>query len=150
MKLKQGLWIVVADGARATVFVNEGTAFEPRLQTVRTYAQENPKTSDQGRDKPPRTFDSGSVDRRSAFETPDLHQRAEDRFVNGIMVDLAKDAADKAFEHVVIAAPPVALGEMRKAIGPDLADRIALWMDKDLTKEPIPKITEAVMKALEA
>ena len=101
MKLKQGLWIVVADGARATVFVNEGTAFEPHLQTVRTYAQDNPKTSDQGRDKPPRTFDSGSVDRRSAFETPDLHQRAEDRFVDSIMVELAKDAAANAFEHVV-------------------------------------------------
>ncbi len=43
MKLKQGLWILVADGARASVFVNEGTAFEPRLQTVRTYAQDNPR-----------------------------------------------------------------------------------------------------------
>ena len=150
MKLKQGLWIVVADGARATVFVNEGTAFEPHLQTVRTYAQDNPKTSDQGRDKPPRTFDSGSVDRRSAFETTDLHQRAEDRFVDNIMVDLAKDAAANAFEHVVIAAPPVALGEMRKAVGADLEGRIALWIDKDLTKEAIPKITDAVAKALEA
>lgn len=150
MKLRQGLWIVVADGARATVFVNEGTAFEPRLQTVRTYAQDNPKTSEQGRDKPPRTFDSGSTDRRSAFETPDLHQRAEDRFVEGIMDDLAKDAADKAFEHVVIVAPPVALGEMRKAASGDLQARIALWIDKDLTKEPIPRITDAVLKALEA
>lgn len=150
MKLKQGLWILVADGARASVFVNEGTAFEPRLQTVRTYAQDNPKTSEQGRDKPPRTFDSASTDRRSAFETPDLHQRAEDRFVDGIMADLAKDAADGAFELVVIAAPPVALCAMRKAATASLEQRIALWIDKDLTKEPIPRITDAVVKALES
>lgn len=149
MKLKQGLWIVVADGARATVFVNEGTAFEPRLQTVRSYAQDNPKTSEQGDAKPGRSYES-TGNRRSSVEAPDLHQRAEDRFVDSIMVDLAKDAADKAFEHVVIVAPPVALGEMRKAIGPDLEGRVALWVDKDLTKESIPRITEAVMKALEA
>lgn len=149
MKLKQGLWILVADGARASLFVNEGTAFEPHLQTVRTYAQDNPKTSEQGDDKPGRSFESvGS--RRSSVEAPDLHQRAEDRFVDGIMADLAKDAAGGAFEHIVIVAPPVALGSMRKAAGAGLQDRVALWIDKDLTKEPIPRITEAVVKALEA
>lgn len=149
MKFKQGLWIVVADGGRATVFVNEGTAFEPRLQTVRNYAQDNPKTSEQGDDKPGRAFESAGS-RRSSVEAPDLHQRAEDRFVDGIMADLAKDAADDAFEHVVIVAPPVALGAMRKAANGDLQGRIALWIDKDLTKESIPRITEAVVKALEA
>lgn len=148
MMLKQGFWVVVADGARATVFVNEGTAFEPRLQTVRSYAQDNPKTSELGDDKPGRAFES-TGSRRSSVEAPDLHRRAEDRFVDGIMVDLAKDAAENAFEHVVIVAPPVALGEMRKAADPHLQSRIAMWIDKDLTKEPIPKLTEAVVKALE-
>ncbi len=66
------------------------------------------------------------------------------------MADLAKDAADNAFEHVVIVAPPAALGEMRKAASGDLQGRVALWIDKDLTKEAIPRITEAVVKALEA
>lgn len=149
MKLKQGTWVVVADGARATVFVNEGTAFEPQLQTVRSYGEHHAKTSELGDTKPARTFESTSH-RRSAIETPDLHQRAEDRFVDAIMVDLAKAAADKAFEHVVIAAPPVALGEMRKAADPHLQSRILLWIDKDLTKEPVPQITAAVLKALEA
>lgn len=149
MKLKQGLWVVVADGARATVFVNEGTAFEPSLQTVRTYDEHHAKTSEMGDGKPSRTFESTGHS-RSAMETPDLHQRAEDRFVDNIMGDLARDAADGAFEHVVIVAPPVALGQMRKVANAHLSPRIALWIDKDLTKEPVLKITDAVVKALQA
>ncbi len=149
MKLKTGLWVVVADGGRGLILVNEGTAVEPKLSVVRNYAQDNPKTSDQGRDKPARTFESTGT-RRSAAEVPDLHQRAEDDFVSGIMADLAKAASDGAFEHAVIIAPPVALGEMRKAAGKDLAPRIVAWLDKDLTKEPIAAITKAVVKALEA
>lgn len=148
MKLKQGLWVVVADGARGTVYVNEGTAFEPRLQSVRNYEQHHARTSELGDSKPSRTFESTGHS-RSAMETPDLHQRAEDRFVDAIMSDLAKDAAAGSFEHVVIIAPPVALGEMRKVVDAHLGSRIALWIDKDLTKEPIPKITDAVVRALE-
>lgn len=149
MKLKQGLWVVVADGARATVYVNEGTAFEPRLQSVRTYDEHHAKTSELGDSKPSRTFESTGHS-RSAMETPDLHQRAEDRFVDKIMGDLAKDAAAGAFDNVIIVAPPVALGEMRKVADSHLSPRIARWIDKDLTKESIPKITDAVVKALEA
>jgi protein required for attachment to host cells len=148
MKIKSRQWVVVADGSRGLVLVNEGTALEPKLHVTRTYGQDNPKTSDQGRDKPPRTFESTSP-RRSAAETPDLHQRAEDQFVTGIMAELAKDAAAGAFQEIVIAAPPVALGTMRKAATKELAARIVAWIDKDLTKEPVPAITAAVAKALE-
>jgi protein required for attachment to host cells len=148
MKLRSGSWVVVADGARGLVLVNEGTAAEPQLRVVRNYEQDNPKTSEQGRDKPVRTHESTGA-RRSSSEVTDLHQRAEDRFVTGIMNDLEKEAASGNLQHVVIVAPPVALGEMRKAVGQDLQARITAWIDKDLTKEPIPAITKAVVKALE-
>ncbi len=148
MKLKSGLWVVVADGSRGLVLVNEGTALEPDLKALRVYEQDNPKTSEQGRDKPPRTFESIG-NRRSAMAAPDLHRRAEDRFVEQIVADLAKDAAAGAFDGVVIVAPPVALGEMRKAADGGLAKLIVATLDKDLTNHPLPEITAAVVKALE-
>ena len=147
-RLKTGDWVVVADGARGIVLVNDGTALEPSLSTVRTYGQDNPKTSEQGRDKPPRTFESVGT-RRSAAEGPDLHQRAEDRFVADIIADLARDANGNAFANVVIVAPPAALGEMRKVASDGLSARVSAWIDKDLTKEPVPSITKAVIRALE-
>ena len=148
MKLKTGTWIVVAYGARGMVLVNEGTVDAPELKTLRVYNQHSPRTSELGDDKPGRSFESAGA-RRSAMEAPDLHQRAEDRFVSGIMDDLAKDAAAKAFERVVIVAPPVALGAMRKAAADSLAAKVAAWIDKDYTKEPVPEIAKAVKRALE-
>jgi len=148
MKIKSGMWIVVADGARGLVLVNEGNALEPELKVVRVYEQDNPKTSDQGRDKPPRSFQSFS-DSRSSIATTDLHQRAEDRFVDQIVADLAKDSAAGAFDDLVIVAPPAALGEMRKAAHGALAKQIVATLDKDLTAHTIPDITAAVAKALE-
>ena len=82
-RLKTGDWVVVADGARGIVLVNDGTALEPALSTVRTYGQDNPKTSEQGRDKPTRTFESTGtamflLDRR-AFIT-EVNQVIEEIF----------------------------------------------------------------------
>lgn len=148
MKIKSGMYVVVADGARGVVLVNEGTALAPDLAAVRVYEQDNPKTSEQGRDRPTRTFESMGA-RRSAKASADLHQRAEDRFVQQIMADLAKDRAAGAFEDAVIVAPPVALGEMRKAADAVLSKAIVAWIDKDLTKHSIPEITSSVEKALD-
>ena len=148
MKIKSGMWIVVADGARGLVLVNDGNAIEPTWKVVRVFEQDNPKTSDQGRDKPPRSFQSFS-DSRSAIDTTDLHQRAEDRFVQDIVAELANDHAAGAFKEFVLVAPPVALGEMRKAIPNALSAALVATLDKDLTSHTVPDITAAVVKALE-
>lgn len=148
MKIKSGMWIVVADGARGLVLANEGNALEPALKVVRVYEQDNPKTSEQGRDKPPRSFQSFS-DSRSSIDTTDLHQRAEDRFVQDIVADLVKDHDAGAFKEFVLVAPPVALGEMRKAIPNGLSAALVFSLDKDLTSHTVPDITAAVAKALE-
>jgi protein required for attachment to host cells len=148
MKIKTGMWIVVADGARGLVLVNEGNALKPELKVVRVYEQDNPKTSEQGRDKPPRSFQSFS-DSRSSIDTTDLHQRAEDRFVQDIVADLVKEHDAGAFKEFVLVAPPVALGEMRKAIPNGLSAALVFSLDKDLTSHTVPDITAAVAKALE-
>lgn len=149
MKVKSGLWVVVADGKRGLVLVNEGNALHPELKTLRVYEQDNPKTSEQGRDRPPRAFQSAG-ERRSAMATTDLHRRAEDRFVDQIINDLTKDANANAFEYVVIVAPPTAIGEMRKFSKSDaLNKKVLAWIDKDLTHHSIADITAAVAKALE-
>ncbi len=148
MRLKSGAWVLVADGGKALVLVNENTALEPQLRVLRSDSQDNPKTSEQGRDRPARTFESSNP-RRSAAEVPDLHQRAEDAFVTRTLAALEKDAAAGAFEELVIVAPPVALGTIRKAATKALAAHVVAFVDKDLTKEPLPALTKAVLKALD-
>ena len=149
MKLKTGLWVVVADGSRAIVLENQGTAANPALKVLRVYDQDNPRTHELGRDQSPRTVQSAGR-RKSALETPDLHQVAEDRFIEGIVVDLQHEVASGALGQVVVVAPPVALGSFRKCANDHLSKRVVAWIDKDLTKMPVPVITEAVANALES
>jgi protein required for attachment to host cells len=140
--------ILVADGAHALVLRNDGDAAFPNLKLVRAYEQDNPATRDQGSDRPGRTNDS--LGRRSAMEQTDWHQVAEDRFVQRIADDMAKDLSSGEFEDFVLAAPPAALGEFRKASTGALAKATILEIDKDLTKHPVAEIEKMIVKALDA
>jgi protein required for attachment to host cells len=148
MKLAANMWVAVIDGARGIILVNEGTAIEPRLVSRKTYHQDNPSSHEQGNDRPGRVHESVGHS-RSGVEMPDLHQKAEDRFVNAIIADLEKEAATGAFQKIVIIAPPIALGVLRKHIGAALKPHIAKEIAADYTKMPVAEITAAVVKALE-
>ena len=147
MKIAADMWIAVVDGSKGLVLVNDGNAVEPKLSVRRVYGLDNPPTHEQGRDQPPRAYDAGGT-HRSAMEAPDLHQKAEDRFVQEFVRELEVDAEAGAFEKLVIVAPPVALGELRRHVGPALAKRIVKEIAADYVKMPVPEIAKAVAKAL--
>jgi protein required for attachment to host cells len=139
--------VLVADGAHALVLRNDGDGAFPNLRLERSYGQDNPATREQGSDKPGRTNDS--LGRRSAMENTDWHKVAEDRFVQGIADDMAKDLQAGAFSKFILAAPAIALGEFRKASSSALTEATIMEIDKDLTNHPIDKIEKIVVKALE-
>ena len=145
-RLSNKFRVLVADGAHALVWSNEGDAAFPNLKLVRAYEQDNPPTRDLGVDKPTRTQDS--FGRRSSIDTADWHRVAEDQFVQRIAGDMAKDLARGDFEKFVLVAPPIALGEFRKVASAPLKKATILEIDKDLTKHPVDEIEKIVMKAL--
>lgn len=150
MKLASGMWVAVVDGSRGVVLVNEGSALAPRLKVLRSHQiGDNPPSHQQGDDRPGRVFDS-SGHHRSATEAPDLHQKAEDRFVAAFVSRLEQDAAAGLFDKLVIAAPPVALGVLRKQLAPPLAERVVKEIAADYVKMPVDAIADAVIAALEA
>ena len=146
-RLHNKVRVLVADGARALVLRNEGDAVSPNLKLVRSYGQDNPPTHEQGADKPGRMNDS--LGRRSAMEAADWHQIAEDRFIQTVAADMAKDLAAGEFTALVVVAPPIALGEYRKSVSPDLAKATICEIDKDFTKHPMAQIEKVVAAALE-
>ena len=148
MMLAPQIWVAVLDGGRGIILTNEGTATAPKLVTRRAYHHDNAKTHELGRDHPGRVHESVGQNRASV-EMPDLHQRAEDRFLAGIVADLEKEAAAGAFQKIVIVAPPVALGMVRKAIGSGLEALVVKEIAADYTKMPVADITAAVVKALD-
>ena len=78
LRIHNGDWVVVCDGAKALILENAGDAVALNLKTKEVYTQPDPKTHEEGTDKPGRTFNS--VDgRRSAMEQTDWHQQDEER-----------------------------------------------------------------------
>jgi protein required for attachment to host cells len=144
--LKHGTWIVVADGTRAMLLRNEGSTLKPRFALLNRYEQSNPATREQGTDRPGRTNDSGT--HRSAMEETDWHQLAEDRFLHDIAGVLSSAFHRHEFDALIIAAPPAALGEMRKTLPDRIRDHIVTEINKDLTHLEVRELEKIIPKHL--
>ena len=62
--------------------------------------------------------------------------------------DLAKKHEEGAFKSLIVAAPPTALGALRKAESANLKKAIVADIHKDWTHMPVYEIEQAVTKAL--
>jgi protein required for attachment to host cells len=139
LRIHNGDWVVVCDGAKALILENAGDAVALNLKTKEVHAQSDEKTSEQGTDAPGRSINSVGA-RRSAMEQTDWHDQAEQRF----LIDLSKrlDAAVTAGEakSLVLVAPPRALGVLRQAFTNGLRGAIRAEIDKDYVKMPVHEI----------
>jgi protein required for attachment to host cells len=142
--LTQDTWVLVADGEKALFLRNVTDAEDPNLEVVRKEAQENPKDSDQGTDRPGRMPDTG-VRQRSAMEETDWHQLAKDRFADDLAELLYGMAHRHRFERIVLVAAPRVLGEIRDKMHKEVADRVVGEIPKTLTNHPVHEI-EAIVK----
>jgi protein required for attachment to host cells len=139
LKIAQGEWVVVCDGAKALVLENVGDPKFLNLKTKEVYEQDDPKTSEQGTDAPGRAINSVDA-RRSAMEQTDWHDQAERRFLQSLAGHL--DAAVNAgkVKSLIVVAPPRALGVLRQAYSHNLRAALRAEIDKDLVKFPVHEI----------
>lgn len=144
------MWVAVADGGKAILLENAGGALNPDLRVLSVAEIENPPSRAQGSDRAGRMNDgrSGGV-RKSAFETTDFHQLTEDRFVARFAASLDKAAAAGAFDKLVVAAPPSALGALRASFSDRVRARITLEIDSDLVNHPVPEIERRIAAAFD-
>ena len=139
LRIHNGDWVVVCDGAKALIFENAGDAQALNLKTREVREQPDARTHEQGTDAPGRAINSVNG-HRSAMEQTDWHDQSEQRF----LTDLSKrlDAAVQAGQtkSLVLVAPPRALGVMRQAATPNLRKAVRAEIDKDLVKLPVHEI----------
>lgn len=146
LKLKRGLWIVVADGEKALFLENRGDTQYPDLQVVQEMEQANPATREQGSDRPGRYSDGPSV-HRSAVEDTDWHRLGKERFADEIAERLYKLAHRSAFKEMVLIAPPQVLGDMRRKLHKEVAEKITVEIPKTLTNHTIVDIENLLQAA---
>lgn len=143
--LKHGSWVLVADGERALFLKNDGDGLYPNLKVIREMSQENPATREQGADRPGRYHDGPSA-HRSAVEDTDWHRLAKERFADELAGRLYTCAHRGDFDQLVVVAPPLVLGEMRKKFHKEVQERIVEEIPKTVTNQPLHEI-EAWLKA---
>lgn len=146
IKLEHGMWVVVADGEKGLFLRNEGDRQYPNLEVVRELENENPPTREQGTDQPGR-FNDGPNVHRSAVEETDWHRIAKERFASEIAERLYKLAHRGKFEKIVLVAPPLVLGELRRQLHKEISDKVVAEVAKTLTNHPIDQIEKNLMAA---
>lgn len=135
LMIPHGGYVIVADGRKVLVLLNEGHPLELDLQVRRVFeAPPNPPTRDQGTDKPPRVRVG---DRRSAIAQTDWHELAERRFTDDVAQALDRLEPVPA---LVVVAPQRTLAELRLALPERLRRSVIAEIDQDLTKHTVSEI----------
>lgn len=132
-------WVFLCDGAKALVLENAGDAAHLDLKTIDVTVQPVPPSRALGTDRPGRAHESAGVSRSAVAET-DLHAEAEAAFVKEAVGHLEKAAESHSVKHIVVVAPPRALGVLRSAMGANLKARVQGELAKDLMNLPIGEI----------
>ena len=145
INLKPGLWVMVADGEKALFLKNEGDGLYPNLRLVQEMKQDNPATREQGSASPGRHNDGPSA-HRSAGEDTDWHRLGKERFADEIADRLYKLAHHGIFDEIVLIAPPLMLGTMRKKLHKEVSDKVQAEITKTLTNHAVIDI-ETMLQA---
>lgn len=140
IRLRHNGWVVVADGEKALFLFNAGTPDHPALEVFTGFEQPNPRTAEQGVDRPGRLADGGGSAHRSAVQETDWHRLAKHEFAHEIASLLERHALADRFGQLVIVAPAVIMGELRKSLSKAVSSRIIAEVAKDLTRHPVPEM----------
>lgn len=144
-------WILVADGWHARVFAQavpggrlaDVTPAGLEHQDARGFSRER------GDDRPGRAFDPGSGSPHAMEPRVDPHQREERRFATQVARVLEAAAERRAYEKLVLVAPPRMLGDLRAEIGDGVRKRVVGEAHKELMKLPAAELERHVAEIVE-
>ena len=139
LRIRNGHWVVVCNGAKAIVLVNEGDAGLVNLVTKEAAAMDDPPTAEQGTDRPGRVHQRFGPS-RSAVEQTDWHDEAERAFLQDLAGRLDKAVAGGDASGIVLVAPPRAMGMLRAEMSDRVAKAIEAEITKDYTGMPVDQI----------
>jgi protein required for attachment to host cells len=139
LKLTNDALILVADGSRMFVLHNQGDEVFPDLRVLEHHAAPNPPNREILADAPGVSTTRGHHG-RDTMERGDPHRQNEVKFLIQAAEVLSAQARRNPRAHLIIVAPPIALGELRHHLDEATRGRIVAEFDKDLTKHPVEDI----------
>ncbi|HEY8594025.1 MAG TPA: host attachment protein [Devosiaceae bacterium] len=142
-------WVLIADGASARVYRNTGPGTGLKPVEDLEFDAPHGRARDIMADKPGRAFSSAGA-RRSAMEpSSDPVDVMEAEFVRGLATMLADRLRQGAYDDLIVALAPRALGQLREHLSKDVAARIRHEMASDLVNtklQDLPRHFEGLLK----
>jgi protein required for attachment to host cells len=146
MKIGYGDLIVVCDGRKALLMENEGDETLAKFAMREVYEHKEEPTDALGTDRPGRVTEM-ATGVHSATEPTDFHDQEERAFLTHLSAHLDALVKSGQTRHLVVVAPPRALGVLRKSYSSALRKAIRAEVDHDLVHLPIFEIEERLTKA---
>jgi protein required for attachment to host cells len=141
-------WILVADASRAAIYATGPLleSFDPVREL--THRESRAPLRELVSDDRGRSF-GGPNDPRSAMETKqDARDHEMERFAREVAGVLEDGVAERAYERLIVVAPPHFLGLLRRVWAPRVAERVVAALDKDWTRVPERELPERVRTAI--
>jgi protein required for attachment to host cells len=130
---KTRTWILVADGARARILQCQGWGSGLTAVPGQARTASNPPTRDQGADRPGRVQESANTVRHAMAPRVDWHRYEKHQFATKLAGVVNRAGQDRAFDRLVIVAPPSTLGDLRAKLDKKTRKMVTAELDKDLT-----------------
>lgn len=135
-------WILIADGAHARVFVNRGPGKGIEAVQGGVINGDHRPDSELYSDRAGRTFESVGDTRHAITPKTDAHRELKRDFAKQLAEMLDRSFSEKAFDRLVVVAPPAALGDLRAALTAQVKPHVYAELDKDLVKTPTAELPQ--------
>lgn len=129
-------WVLIADAGHARILESDGPGQGLKQVEGLHFETELPRTHELVNDRQPRSVESVGSARHAISSGVDPHRKEKRRFVESIAHVLEDQLQCKAYDRLVIVAPPQALGDFRDTLSESVRTRIVNEIAKDLTKTP--------------
>ena len=135
-------WVLIADGAQARVLENTGPGKGLNQVDGRDLAQDAIQARDIMADRPGRSHSSNGSARSGMEPKTDPVAYRETQFVKSLADMLDRQQQNGAYDRLIIAAAPIALGDIRKAMSAGVKKTVVAELDKDLTNLPTQQLNK--------
>jgi protein required for attachment to host cells len=139
MPLPNNALVLVIDGRKTLFFRNEGDENQIDLRTEAHDERADLPNHELKSDAAGTSAQSGGYGRPS-YEETDFHRQEEERWARAAADEINKRALANDFEALAIIAPPKTLGELRRKLHKEAAERVVCEIPKEMTGRPIPDI----------
>ena len=140
--------VVIADGARARFLESQGRGRALTAASLPELSREARPTREIGSERPGRVHDRQGPGRHALAPRVDWHEFEKTAFAGEVAALLNAAARGKAFDRLVLVAPPKTLGALRGALDKQTAALVTGELGKDLTNHPLSELPRHLTEAL--